>query len=208
MAILMAETPNEFRDIIFKSAPTTGLYAIERTQPQRAGRHSSVVATTYRLPLVRLCHGRLAWLFDCLDQQIFILFRDTALTNLLPEGENVKTYGGYATSIFVAGWATGGLIFGSVGDRIGRAKTLTITVLLHSVFTGLTALSTCWIDFAMYRFITGLGVGGVFGLAVAPIADTVPDTVAQYRHQFLLQRWSLSGRDRTVHAGPAATETG
>lgn len=118
----------------------------------------------------------LAWLFDCFDQQIFILFRDSALKQLhLPEGADVKAYGGYATSIFVAGWATGGLIFGSVGDRIGRAKTLTITVLLYSLFTGLSALSTSWVDFAIYRFITGLGVGGVFGLAVALIADTLPD---------------------------------
>ncbi len=117
----------------------------------------------------------LAWLFDCLDQQIFILFRNDALQTLLPAGWDVKAYGGYATSIFVAGWATGGLIFGSVGDRIGRAKTLTMTVLLYSVFTGLSALSTSWIDFAIYRFITGLGVGGVFGLAVALIADTLPD---------------------------------
>ncbi len=119
----------------------------------------------------------LAWLFDCFDQQIFILFRDSALKTLsLPEGADVKAYGGYATSIFVAGWATGGLIFGSVGDQIGRAKTLTITVLLYSLFTGLSALSTSWWDFAIYRFITGLGVGGVFGLAVALIADTLPDT--------------------------------
>ncbi len=117
----------------------------------------------------------LAWLFDCLDQQIFILFRNDALSTLLPEGWDVKAYGGYATSIFVAGWATGGLIFGSVGDRIGRAKTLTLTVLLYSVFTGLSALSTSWLDFAIYRFVTGLGVGGVFGLAVALIADTLPD---------------------------------
>lgn len=118
----------------------------------------------------------LAWLFDCLDQQLFILFRDSALKSLLQEeGAIVKTYGGYATSIFVAGWATGGLIFGSLGDRIGRAKTLTITVLLYSLFTGLSALSTSWLDFAIYRFITGLGVGGVFGLAVALIADTLPD---------------------------------
>lgn len=118
----------------------------------------------------------LAWLFDCFDQQIFILFRDSALKQLhLPEGSDIKTYGGYATSIFVAGWATGGLIFGSVGDQMGRAKTLTITVLLYSLFTGLSALSTSWIDFAIYRFITGLGVGGVFGLAVALIADTLPD---------------------------------
>ena len=122
----------------------------------------------------------LAWLFDCLDQQLFILFRDTALKNLLAEGADAKTYGGYATSIFVAGWATGGLIFGSVGDRIGRAKTLTLTVLLYSVFTGLSALSTAWWDFAIYRFITGLGVGGVFGLAVALIADTLPDQARPY----------------------------
>lgn len=117
----------------------------------------------------------LAWMFDCLDQQIFILFRGTAMKNLLAEGADAKTYGGYATAIFVAGWATGGLIFGSVGDRIGRAKTLTLTVLLYSLFTGLSALSQSFYDFAAYRFITGLGVGGVFGLAVALIADTLPD---------------------------------
>ena len=117
----------------------------------------------------------LAWLFDCLDQQLFILFRDNALTSLLPKTADVKTYGGYATSIFIAGWATGGLIFGSVGDQIGRAKTLAVTILLYSVFPGLSAYSTSWIDFAIYRFITGLGVGGVFGLAVALVADTMPD---------------------------------
>lgn len=120
----------------------------------------------------------LAWLFDCLDQQIFLLFRNQALENLLPEGTDptvIKKFGGYATSIFVAGWATGGLIFGSLGDKFGRAKMLTTTVLLYSVFTGLSALSQGWLDFAIYRFITGLGVGGVFGLAVALVADSLPD---------------------------------
>ena len=120
----------------------------------------------------------LAWLFDCLDQQIFLLFRNQALENLLPAGTEpteIKKFGGYATSIFVAGWATGGLIFGSLGDKYGRAKMLTTTVLLYSVFTGLSALSTGWLDFAIYRFITGLGVGGVFGLAVALVADSLPD---------------------------------
>jgi len=120
----------------------------------------------------------LAWLFDCLDQQIFLLFRNQALENLLPAGTDptvIKKYGGYATSIFVAGWATGGLIFGSLGDKYGRAKMLTLTVLLYSVFTGLSALSQGWADFAIYRFITGLGVGGVFGLAVALVADSLPD---------------------------------
>ncbi len=117
----------------------------------------------------------LAWLFDCLDQQLFLLARNSAMAALLPDGMDPKEYGGYATSIFVVGWATGGLIFGSLGDRIGRARMLTITVLIYSVCTGLSAFSKGWIDFAIYRFLTGLGVGGVFGLAVALIADTLPD---------------------------------
>ena len=117
----------------------------------------------------------LAWLFDCLDQQLFILARGKAMEALLPPGWDLKLYGGYATSIFVAGWAMGGLIFGSLGDRFGRAKMLTLTVLIYSVCTGLSAFSTGWADFAAYRFLTGLGVGGVFGLAVAIVADTLPD---------------------------------
>ena len=120
----------------------------------------------------------LAWLFDCLDQQLFIIARNPAISDLLPKGsapELLKEWGGYATAIFVAGWATGGLIFGAVGDRIGRARTLTLTVLLYSVFTGLSAFSTGVHDFCAYRFVTGLGVGGVFGLAVALLADSLPD---------------------------------
>jgi MFS family permease len=117
----------------------------------------------------------LAWLFDCLDQQLFLLARMSAMKALLPAGSDLKLYGGYATTIFVLGWATGGLIFGAVGDRVGRARTLTITVLLYSLCTGLSAFSKGWVDFAIYRFVTGLGVGGVFGLAVALIADALPE---------------------------------
>jgi MFS family permease len=120
----------------------------------------------------------MAWVFDCLDQQVFILARGEALKALLPsgtEGRVINQYAGYSTSIFMIGWATGGLIFGSIGDRIGRARTLAITVLMYSVCTGLSAFSTGWQDFFIYRFITGMGVGGVFGLAVALVADSLPE---------------------------------
>ncbi len=117
----------------------------------------------------------LAWMFDCLDQQLFILARGSAMKALLLPGQDAKLYGGYATAIFVAGWATGGLIFGAVGDRIGRAKTLAFTILLYSICTGLSAFSRIFFEFGLYRFITGLGVGGVFGLAVALVADGLPD---------------------------------
>ncbi len=80
------------------------------------------------------------------------------------------------TAIFLIGWGIGGLIFGALGDRYGRAKMLTFTILLYSGFTGLTFFSQSYWDFALYRFLTGMGVGGVFGLAVALIAETVPDS--------------------------------
>ncbi len=122
----------------------------------------------------------LAWLFDCLDQQLFILARDNAVRSLLPSGTEdqvVRMYGGYAQSIFVAGWAMGGLIFGAVGDRLGRAKTLAVTVLIYSLCTGLSSFSQNFTEFAIYRALTGLGVGGVFGLAVALVADSLPEAV-------------------------------
>lgn len=137
----------------------------------------------------------LAWMFDCLDQQLFILARQNAISTLLGAGTDpskVKEFGGYATAIFVAGWATGGLIFGAVGDRIGRARTLAITVLLYSLCTGLSAFSRNFTDFAIYRFLTGLGVGGVFGLAVALVADALPET-ARPKALGMLQALSAVG---------------
>lgn len=116
----------------------------------------------------------LGWLFDCLDQQLFTLSRGPAMKALLPEGRDPLLWGGYATSVFLAGWATGGLIFGMLGDRIGRAKTMMITILIYSLCTGLSALSQSFWDFAFYRFITGLGVGGEFAVGVALLAEVMP----------------------------------
>jgi predicted MFS family arabinose efflux permease len=117
----------------------------------------------------------LAWLFDCLDQQFFNLARDAAMEDLMPTKALANEYGPYTTSVFLVGWAIGGLVFGALGDRYGRAKILSVCVLLYSVFTGLSSFSTGFLDFCVYRFLTGLGVGGVFGLAVALVADSVPD---------------------------------
>ncbi len=129
----------------------------------------------------------LGWLFDCLDQQLFVLARPAAMTELLkgtvPEGEMkaaIDLWGNIATSVFIAGWATGGLIFGMLGDRIGRTKTMMFTILIYSACTGLSALSTSVYDFAFYRFLTGLGVGGEFAVGVALIAEVMPAAARPY----------------------------
>src|SRR5262249_31935854 len=120
----------------------------------------------------------LGWLFDTMDQQLFNLARMPAITELAgttPGDPQVAKLGGIATMIFMIGWATGGIIFGILGDRIGRARTMMLTILVYSLFTGLSALSVSWIDFALYRFLTGLGVGGEFAVGVALVAEVMPD---------------------------------
>jgi MFS family permease len=84
------------------------------------------------------------------------------------------------------------LIFGVLGDRIGRAKTMLITILMYSGCTGLSALSQAFWDFALYRFITGLGVGGEFAVGVALVAEVMPDKARPYALS-LLQALSTVG---------------
>jgi MFS family permease len=124
----------------------------------------------------------LGWLFDTMDQQLFTLARISAVRSLLhvAAGDRsveglVDWYGGLATTIFMIGWALGGFFFGILGDRVGRARTMMLTVLCYSAFTGLSALSTGVWDFAFYRFLTGLGVGGQFAVGVALVAEVMSD---------------------------------
>jgi MFS family permease len=116
----------------------------------------------------------LAWMFDCFDQQIFNLARDGAMEDLLP-GPLAKEYGPYTTSVLLVAWAIGGLVFGALGDRHGRVRMLSVCILLYALGSGLNSLSTGMLDFCVYRFIGGLGIGGVFGLAVALVSDSLPD---------------------------------
>jgi MFS family permease len=117
----------------------------------------------------------LAWLFDCLDQQVFNLARDGAVEDLLGDKSRATELAAYTTSFFLTGWAIGGLIFGSLGDRFGRARILTVSILIYSVCTGLSSFASSYYGFCACVFFTGLGVGGVFGLSVALVADSVPE---------------------------------
>lgn len=162
----------------------------------------------------------LGWLFDTMDQQLFVIARGPSVENVLgltkferetdgtikrkPDGNPVKIaltveeskvasqYGGYATAIFLVGWATGGMVFGMFGDRWGRARTMMITILIYSLFTGLSAIAVGWWDFAIYRFLTGMGVGGEFAAGVALVAEVMPSRARPYALG-LLQAFSAVG---------------
>jgi MFS family permease len=118
------------------------------------------------------------WLFDCMDQRLFILGRESALRELL-RGDpaalaSIKTLTGYATTSMILGWATGGIIFGMMSDKVGRVKTMVVTLLVYSGFTGLSGVAHSWVDFTLYRFLAGIGIGGMFGAATTLVAESVP----------------------------------
>jgi predicted MFS family arabinose efflux permease len=120
----------------------------------------------------------MGWLFDTMDQQLFVQARAPALKQLLAgTGGDEQVWGGITTMVFMWGWATGGIIFGILGDRIGRARTMVLTIFLYSLFTGLSAISQTAYDFSLYRFLTGLGVGGEFAVGVALVAEVMPDRI-------------------------------
>ncbi|HQA45238.1 MAG TPA: MFS transporter, partial [Phycisphaerae bacterium] len=122
----------------------------------------------------------LAWFFDCTDQRIFMLARTPALVQLLdqpdPRSPIVIDYATYATAATMIGWAVGGLIFGVMGDRWGRTKTLALSVLIYSIFTGLCGLATGGWTFCVYRFLMGSGIGGAFATAATLVAADAAQT--------------------------------
>ena len=119
----------------------------------------------------------LGWSFDTMDQWLYVFVKQHALRELLhgtvPES-GLNTYIGYAQTFMILGWATGGLIFGMIGDRLGRTRTMAVTILIYALFTGLSGLSQNWWQFALFRFLTGLGVGGEFAAGAALVAESFP----------------------------------
>jgi MFS family permease len=145
----------------------------------------------------------MGWMFDTMAQQLFNLARKPAIRELLggrSSDATVSEQAGYATMIFMIGWALGGVLFGILGDRLGRAKTMIMTILCYSIFTGLSVLSTSVWDFNLYRFLCGLGVGGQFAVGVALVAEVVPER-ARPNALGMVQAFSAVGNMMAALAG-------
>lgn len=139
----------------------------------------------------------LGWVFDAMDATIYAIVLHPALHDLLqsPGGtvssEQIGWYGGIIFSIFLIGWAIGGITFGILADRFGRTKVLIATIIIYAVFTGAAALSETWWHLAIYRFLTALGIGGEWAAGAAIVAETWPEEKRAKAAGILQSAWAV-----------------
>src|SRR4030095_10370817 len=134
--------------------------------------YSEITTYQWRV-LICACLG---WALDIMDGYLYAIILFPAMSDLLGTSESAQIglYGGVVLSIFMIGGAPGGLIFGPIADRYGRAKTMAITILIYASFTGLCGIAGSWFELAFYRFLTGLGNGGEWAAGAALIAESWP----------------------------------
>jgi MFS family permease len=128
----------------------------------------------------------LGWTLDAADFGLFSLVLRPALTDLLnfptsgalnpAQLAEIGKLGGLLAMTGLLGWAFGGFIFGIIADYIGRVRALVFSIALYSVFTALQGLSHGVWDFAIYRFIAGLGTGAELMVGIPLLAETLGET--------------------------------
>lgn len=116
----------------------------------------------------------LGWMFDGMDSSLYPLVANQALGELIGHSNpNFAQIAAQVLALFLVGWSLGGFIFGYLGDRLGRVKALSLSILTYALFTGLSGVAHTWQELGFYRFLSGLGIGGEWALGVALLAETV-----------------------------------
>src|SRR6266436_7371983 len=114
------------------------------------------------------------WSLDITDFTLYTLVLRQALTELLgsstPLPQLLKV-GGLITTIGLLGWAVGGFVFGIIADYIGRVRTLALSIVIYSVFTGLQGLAQSPLDLGIYRFFAGVGTGAEIIVGIPLVAE-------------------------------------
>ncbi len=120
----------------------------------------------------------LGWMFDGLDMHLYTLVAAPFVAELLGGLSTTDSRVGHHAAIiqaaFLLGWALGGGFFGRIGDRLGRARALSLTILTYAAFTGLSFFAQEWWHLMIFRFLAALGIGGEWAVGASLLAETWP----------------------------------
>ena len=124
----------------------------------------------------------IGWGFDVFDGLLFNFVAPNCIPILLgipigsPEAvKAVPFWNGLLTSVLLLGWAAGGIIFGKICDRIGRTRTLLLTMAMYSIGTALCSVAPNIAVLIVFRIIASLGIGGEWAAGAAMVAEIVPE---------------------------------
>ena len=119
----------------------------------------------------------LGWMFDGAEMGLFSLVGNAAVEDLLgaSRGGQAAAWFGAIIATFLVGAATGGVLFGWLGDRIGRVRAMSLSILVYALFTGFCGVAQSAEQFAVLRFIASLGMGGEWSLGVALVMEVWPN---------------------------------
>lgn len=142
------------------------------------GTAAAAAASAHAGKWMALWAALLGWMFDGFEQGLFSLVGRAAFADLLSgsgrQGQ-VSVWFGVIMAIFLVGAAAGGVLFGWLGDKVGRVRAMSLSILTYAVFTGLCGLATQPWHLAVLRFIAALGIGGEWALGVALVVELWPD---------------------------------
>jgi MFS family permease len=116
----------------------------------------------------------LGWMFDGVEMGLFPLVSKPALTELVTDATQRPLWNGIIVAAFLLGAACGGAVFGWLGDRFGRVRALSWTILTYSVFSGMCGFAHDPYTLAGLRFCSALGMGGEWALGVALVMEVWP----------------------------------
>ena len=120
------------------------------------------------------------WALDGMDSFIYALVLVPSLRDLLPRSGiaatkgNIGFYGGLLFALFLFGWGMA-FLWGPVGDKFGRVRTLMLTIVWYSAFTLLSAIVTNVWQLAVLRLLAGIGIGGEWAMGGTFVAEEWPE---------------------------------
>src|SRR5215211_7138923 len=123
------------------------------------------------LVLIIACAG---WVFDQYESQVFVVTKDYVLNDIRGVDGELKQWTDNLFAVFLLGSTIGGLVCGSLADRYGRRPLLMATILIYSLFSGLTYFVTDLWQLAIVRFLIAMGVGGEWAVAASLVAEVFP----------------------------------
>lgn len=175
---------------LFEKFPKTGSYALSSERDRLLTLMAHPLQTANRTTLLGftgyhwlvIAAGWAGWGFDVFDALLFNFVAPNCVPVLLhlplgsPEAREATVFWtGAITSLLLVGWALGGVLFGWIGDTIGRKRALFATIAIYAVGTALCALATNIWELVFFRVLASLGIGGEWGIGAALVAEAVPE---------------------------------